>query len=167
MMQMVRRWLMKSGGSCWSRCKPTQGRSSAVWLATRPARRWPAKIKRISEISWIRSRTCIVERVSSQETSFALPCQSTGRRLSLLKASAKSWEIISCCWNGLRFTFSSACKSSMDLMSSLSLSMAVMKSATISAINFEVLPLSSLIVIGLSSYRADLTWLLWFFVRSP
>ena len=35
-------------------------------------------------------RTCMVERVSSQETSFALPCQSTGKRLSLLRASARS-----------------------------------------------------------------------------
>ena len=42
------------------------------------------------ETSRIKIRTCIVDRVSSQETSFALPCQSTGRRLSLLKASAKS-----------------------------------------------------------------------------
>ena len=42
-------------------------------------------------------------------------------------------------------------------MSSLSLSMAVMKRATISAISFEVLPLSSLIVIGLSSYRSQLS----------
>ena len=51
------------------------------------------------------------------------------------------------------FTFNSACKSSMDLMSSFNLSIAVMKSATISAISFEVLPLSSLIVIGLSSCK--------------
>ena len=35
-------------------------------------------------------RTCMVERVSSQETSLALPCQSTGKRLSLLRASARS-----------------------------------------------------------------------------
>ena len=51
------------------------------------------------------------------------------------------------------FTFNSACKSSMDLISSFNLSIAVMKSATISAISFEVLPLSSLIVIGLSSCK--------------
>ena len=34
--------------------------------------------------------TCIVERVSSQETSLALPCQSTGSKLSRLRASARS-----------------------------------------------------------------------------
>ena len=36
--------------------------------------------------------TCIVERVSSQETSLALPCQSTGSKLSRLRASARSWS---------------------------------------------------------------------------
>ena len=75
---------------------------------------------------------------SSQCAILVLPPQPGGRRLSLPRLSLRS--------------FMSPCSSSMERMSSLSLSMAVMKSATISAMILLVFPLSSLIVIGRSSF---------------
>ena len=75
---------------------------------------------------------------SSQCAILVLPPQPGGRRLSLPRLSLRS--------------FMSPCSSSMERMSSLSLSMAVMKRATISAMILLVFPLSSLIVIGRSSF---------------